>query len=44
MSSPLSGRTVLVVEDEMLVAWLLEDMLVDLGCVVIGPAAKVNLR
>ncbi|KQY97711.1 hypothetical protein ASD45_16935 [Pseudolabrys sp. Root1462] len=42
MSSPLSGRTVLVVEDEMLVAWLLEDMLVDLGCVVIGPAAKVN--
>lgn len=26
----------------MLVAWLLEDMLVELGCVVIGPAAKVN--
>ena len=26
----------------MLVAWLVEDMLVDLGCMVIGPAASVN--
>lgn len=42
MNSPFSGRSVLVVEDEMLVAWLLEDMLVDLGCVVIGPAASVK--
>jgi CheY-like chemotaxis protein len=31
-----------VVEDEMLVAWLLEDMLGDLGCVVVGPAASVT--
>lgn len=42
MISPFSGRRVLVVEDEMLVAWLLEDMLVDFGCTVIGPAASVN--
>jgi CheY-like chemotaxis protein len=42
MNKPLSGRRVLVVEDEMIVAWLLEDMLVDLGCVVVGPAASVN--
>src|SRR5664279_948568 len=42
MSSPLSGSRVLVVEDEMIVAWLLEDMLADLGCAVVGPAANVN--
>ncbi|CAN7647253.1 response regulator [Phenylobacterium sp. LjRoot225] len=42
MHSPLSGRRVLVVEDEMLVALLLQDMLADLGCVVIGPAASVD--
>ena len=39
--SPLSGRRVLVVEDEMIVAWLLQDMLADLGCAVVGPAARV---
>jgi CheY-like chemotaxis protein len=37
-----SGRRVLLVEDEPIVAWLLKDMLVDLGCSVIGPAADVN--
>jgi DNA-binding NtrC family response regulator len=42
MNSPFSGRKVLVVEDEMLVAWLLGDMLADLGCAVIGPAASIN--
>src|SRR6202045_5470871 len=42
MTSPLSGRRVLVVEDETMVAWLLEDMLADLGCAVVGPAAHVN--
>jgi CheY-like chemotaxis protein len=42
MNSPFSGRRVLVVEDEMIVAWLLEDMLADLGCAVVGPAARVN--
>lgn len=42
MSNLFSGRRVLVVEDEMIVSWLLEDMLADLGCVVVGPAARVN--
>jgi CheY-like chemotaxis protein len=42
MNSPLSGRKVLVVEDEMIVVWLLEDMLVDLGCAIVGPANSVN--
>ena len=34
----LKGRRVLVVEDEMMIAMLAEDMLGDLGCVVVGPA------
>jgi CheY-like chemotaxis protein len=42
MNSRLSGRKVLVVEDEMIVVWLLEDMLVDLGCAIVGPANSVN--
>jgi CheY-like chemotaxis protein len=37
-----SGRRVLLVEDEPIVAWLLKDMLVDFGCSVVGPAADVN--
>jgi CheY-like chemotaxis protein len=37
-----SGRRVLVVEDEVMVSWLLEDMLVDLGYEIVGPAARVN--
>jgi CheY-like chemotaxis protein len=40
--SPLSGRRVLLVEDEMMVAWLLEEMLSDLGCAVVGPAASIK--
>lgn len=38
----LSGRRILVVEDEMVVAWLLEDMLGDLGYAVVGPASRVD--
>ncbi|HEY2048560.1 MAG TPA: response regulator [Caulobacteraceae bacterium] len=34
----LKGRRVLVVEDEMMIAMLVEDMLADLGCSVVGPA------
>lgn len=37
----LAGCRVLVVEDEMMVAWALEDMLSDWGCTVVGPAARV---
>ena len=42
MNSSFSGRRVLLVEDEMLVVWLLEDMLADLGCTVVGPASNIN--
>jgi CheY-like chemotaxis protein len=41
MITALAGIRVLLVEDEMLVAWLLQDMLADLGCAVVGPAARV---
>lgn len=33
---------VLVVEDEAMVAMMLEDMLVDLGCEIVGPAASLQ--
>jgi CheY-like chemotaxis protein len=33
---------VLVVEDEMMIAMLIEDMLEELGCELIGPASKVE--
>lgn len=41
-SSNLNGLKVLVVEDEMLVSMLVEDMLSDLGCEVVGPAAEID--
>lgn len=37
----LRGKRVLVVEDELLVSWMVQDLLGDLGCVVLGPAASV---
>ena len=40
-SAPLAGRRVLVVEDEMMIAMLVEDMLGELGCAVVGPAHAV---
>lgn len=42
MDKFLSGRRVLVVEDEMLVLIMIEDMLTDLGCVSIATAATVD--
>ncbi|MDO8910342.1 MAG: response regulator [Phenylobacterium sp.] len=43
MSVPdLAGLRVLVVEDEMMVSMLIEDMLTDLGCIVVGPAARLD--
>ena len=38
----LAGRRVLVVEDETLVAMLVEDTLADAGVVVLGPVATVT--
>ena len=38
----LAGRRILVVEDEALVAIALEDMLLELGCLVVGPALRLQ--
>jgi|SRR5579872_535745 len=43
MTDALRGQRVLVVEDEVIVAWNLEDMLVELGCVVVGPASRLGV-
>ncbi len=37
-----TGLRVLVVEDEALVAMLVEDMLTDLGCTVVGPVSDLD--
>ena len=41
-TAKLAGLRVLVVEDEMMVSMLIEDMLTDLGCTVVGPAARLD--
>ncbi len=38
----LSSLKVLVVEDEALVSMLVEDMLTDMGCTIVGPAAEIE--
>src|SRR6478609_2855313 len=38
----LKGLRILVVEDEAAISLLLEDMLLDFGCEVIGPAARLS--
>jgi DNA-binding response OmpR family regulator len=42
MTPVLDGITVLVVEDEFLVASLIEDMLMAAGCVVAGPIPRLS--
>ena len=39
---PGGGRRILVVEDEMMIAMLLEDMLTDLGHTVVGVAGRLE--
>lgn len=41
-TAELKGLRVLVVEDEMMVSMLIEDMLSDMGCTVIGPASRLD--
>ena len=41
-SADLAGCRILVVEDEMLIAVMIEETLQDLGCVVVGPVAKLD--
>lgn len=38
----LTGRRILVVEDDILIAMLIEEILQDLGCVIVGPVATLD--
>jgi CheY-like chemotaxis protein len=38
----LKGRRVLVVEDEAIIAMLIEDMLAELGCALVDPASDAR--
>ena len=42
MTASLSGLRLLLVEDETMVAMMVEDMLTDLGCVVVDVAGTVS--
>lgn len=42
MSGRFAGRRVLVVEDEVLVAMLVEDILADHGAEAVGPATRIG--
>lgn len=42
MTNALQGRRVLVIEDESLVAMLLETILDDMGCAVVGPESNID--
>ena len=37
----LAGKRVMIVEDELLVALMVEDVLTDAGCIVVGPFSRV---
>lgn len=39
--STLSGRRILVVEDELMIAMLIDDLLRDAGCEVVGPMPRL---
>jgi two-component SAPR family response regulator len=42
-SASLAGCRILVVEDEMLIAVLIEDVLKELGCIIVGLASKLDV-
>ena len=44
MTAPmcLAGRRILVVEDDILIAVLIEEALQELGCTVVGPTGKLD--
>ena len=42
MMGDIAGLRILIVEDEPIVAMMLEDMLAELGCELVGSAANVE--
>lgn len=41
MIDKLAGRRILLVEDEILIAMLLEDAFTDVGCTIVGPFGRL---
>lgn len=41
-STLLTGKLVMVAEDELLISMLIEDVLADAGCLVVGPFSNVS--
>lgn len=39
---PLEGLRILVVEDEMMIAMLMEDFMEEFGCTIVGPVANIE--
>jgi two-component SAPR family response regulator len=39
----LDGCRILVVEDELLIAVVIEEILLDLGCIVVGPISRLDV-
>jgi CheY-like chemotaxis protein len=42
LNGPLAGLRVLIVEDEAMVAMLIEDFMIDLGCDIVGVAGTLE--
>ena len=42
VGASLTGRRVLLVEDQMVIAMEIEDVLLELGCVVVGPVGRLE--
>lgn len=38
----LSGKKIMLLEDEAIIAFAVEDMLTDLGCIIVGPALRLD--
>lgn len=38
----LAGKRVMLLEDEAIIAFAVEDMLIDFGCTVVGPALRLD--
>lgn len=42
MAESLQNRRILLVEDEVIIALAIEDMLINLGCEIVGPAFSLS--
>ena len=40
--SELLGKRILLLEDEAIIAFAVEDMLIELGCTIVGPALNLD--